>query len=361
MDRAFWKGRKVFLTGHTGFKGSWLSLWLSKLQANVAGYALAPANYPNLFQVAGLSNTLENICADINDADRLKAEMLRFEPEIVFHLAAQPLVRYSFANPIETFQTNIMGTANVLEAIRHTQSVRAGLIITTDKCYEDKNWIWGYRENDALGGYDPYSSSKASAEMVTASYRSSFFHKEDYYNHKVAIATARAGNVLGGGDWATDRLVPDLMRSIVAGEPLMLRNPDSIRPWQHVLEPLSGYLILAHKMVTQGSEYGESWNFGPKETETISVLELVTKLSHELGSFLHPQVEVSKQPHETHILRLDTSKAQSRLGWQPILPIDAAIEWISEWMRAYLRGDDMRAITDQQIERYQALARDNIK
>ena len=361
MEPAFWKGRRVFLTGHTGFKGSWLSLWLSKLEAKVAGYALTPATSPSLFQVAGVADTLKNIYADINDLERLKSEMLGFEPEIVFHLAAQPLVRYSFANPIETLQTNIMGTAHVLEAIRHTPSVRAGLVITTDKCYEDRNWVWGYRENDVLGGYDPYSSSKAAAEIVTASYRNSFFHKDHYCNHQVALATARAGNVLGGGDWAADRLVPDLLRSFADGGRPLLRNPHSIRPWQHVLEPLCGYLMLARKMVTHGAEFGESWNFGPDENDTISVLELASKLSHELGSSLQPVIDNSPQPHETNILRLDTTKARSRLDWRPILSIDETIEWISEWALRHRSGENMRAITDHQIDRYHKLAREKTK
>lgn len=361
MEPAFWTGRRVFVTGHTGFKGGWLSLWLSKLNALVAGYALAPPTSPSLFEVAGIKDTLFDIRGDINDFEGLSAQMRRFEPEVIFHLAAQPLVRFSYEHPLETFQTNIMGTANLLQAVRRTPTVRAVVIITTDKCYENRDWIWGYRETDALGGYDPYSSSKAAAELITASYRDSFFHKDRFSDHHVSIATARAGNVLGGGDWATDRLIPDLLRSIVAGQPLVLRNPDSIRPWQHVLEPLCGYMLLARKMIERGPDYGDSWNFGPNESETVSVMEIVTKLKRELGSLVSVKVDESRQLHEANVLRLDTSKARAKIGWRPALSIDETISWIAEWELRHQEGKDMRAITCQQIDRYQALLGDRFQ
>lgn len=357
----FWNGRRVLITGHTGFKGGWLSLWLSNLQAVVAGYALGPSTSPNLFEVARIKDTLCDIRGDINDLKTLAAEMRRFAPEVVFHLAAQPLVRYSYDNPLETMQTNIMGTAKVLEAVRETPSVRAVVIVTTDKCYENQDWAWGYRETDPLGGYDPYSSSKAAAEIITASYRNSFFHRDRFADHQVAIATARAGNVLGGGDWASDRLIPDLLRSMAEGEPLMLRNPHSIRPWQHVLEPLHGYLLLARKLIEHGPDFGESWNFGPSESETLSVLEIVTRLKRELKSSVRLDMDASPQPHEANVLRLDTSKARTQMGWRPALSIDQTIAWISEWTFCHQRGQDMRAITVNQIERYQALLGDRFQ
>ena len=355
MAADFWNGRRVFVTGHTGFKGGWFTLWLRKLEAVVAGYSLAPLAKPNLFEVAKVSDGIHNVIADINDFERLKAEMRRFEPEVVFHLAAQPLVRYSYDNPLETLQTNIMGTANVLEAVRQAPTVRAVVIITTDKCYENKDWEWGYRETDALGGYDPYSSSKAAAEIVTASYRNSFFPLDRYDEHQVAVATARAGNVIGGGDWSPDRLIPDLLRSFEAGRPIVLRNPGSVRPWQHVLEPLNGYLQLAQKLVETGPPFADSWNFGPSETDSISVLEIVKKMNNKFRTPVEVETGSSPQPHEAKVLRLDTSRARVNLGWRPVLTIDSAITWVVDWALSHQRGQDMRAATGQQIESYQAL------
>ena len=361
MDATFWNGRRVFVTGHTGFKGSWLCLWLSELQAVVAGYALDPPTSPSLFEVANIKDVVHDFRGNINNLSLLSAEMQRFKPEIVFHLAAQPLVRYSYENPIETLNTNIIGTGNLLEAVRSSPSVRAVIVISTDKCYENKEWTWGYRETDPLGGYDPYSASKAAAELITACYRSSFFNRDCFKAHGVAIATARAGNVLGGGDWALDRLVPDLLRSIAVGEPLILRNPKSIRPWQHVLEPLNGYLLLAQKLIQAGPEYGDSWNFGPDDLNTISVVELVEKLMVELGSSGNLELDHATHPHEANLLRLDTSKARAKLGWRPILSIDRTISWLAKWARGYQSGQNMRALTVQQIVEYESLLGEHCK
>ncbi len=361
MDAAFWNGRRVFVTGHTGFKGGWLTLWLNKLQAVVAGYALAPPSTPNLFEVARIGDGVRHLLGDINDVMRLSAELRRFESEVVFHLAAQSLVRHSYDQPLETFQTNIMGVANLLEAVRQAPSVRAVVIVTTDKCYENMNWAWGYRETDALGGYDPYSSSKAAAEIITASFRNSFFHQDRYPEHRVAIATARAGNVIGGGDWAQDRLIPDLLRAIEAGRPIVLRNPGSVRPWQHVLEPLNGYLQLAQRLVESGPAFAESWNFGPGENDSISVLEIVKKLNQKLGLPVSIETMEAPQLHEASVLRLDTSKARWKMGWRPAMTVDVALDWVSDWVLSYQSGQDMRAATDQQIERYQFLLQGAVK
>ena len=355
MAAEFWNGRRVFVTGHTGFKGGWLVLWLKKLEAVVAGYSLPPQTSPSLFDVAKIDHDINNLIADINDLGRLKTEMRLFEPEIVFHLAAQPLVRYSYDSPLETLRTNIMGTANVLESVRQAPTVRAVVIVTTDKCYDNKEWEWGYRETDALGGYDPYSGSKAAVEIVTASYRNSFFSQERFLEHRVAVATARAGNVIGGGDWSPDRLIPDLLRSIEGGRPLVLRNPGSVRPWQHVLEPLNGYLQLAERLVESGPAFAESWNFGPGENDTISVLEIVKKMNHKSRSPVEVETSGSPQPHEANVLRLDTSKARVRLGWRPVLSIDTAINWIMDWVLSYQSGQDMRVVTRKQIDNFQAL------
>lgn len=351
----FWNGRRVFVTGHTGFKGGWLAIWLKKLEAVVAGYSLAPLAKPNLFEVANVSVGILNVIADINDGERLKTEMRRFEPEVVFHLAAQPLVRRSYDYPLETLKTNIMGTANVLEAIRQAPTVRAVVIVTTDKCYDNKDWDWGYRETDALGGYDPYSSSKAAAEIVTASYRNSFFTLDRYREHRVALATARAGNVIGGGDWSPDRLIPDLLRAFETGRPIVLRNPGSVRPWQHVLEPLSGYLQLARKLVEAGPAFADSWNFGPSENDSISVLEIVNKMNNNFRFPVKVEAVSSPQPHEAKVLRLDTSRARVNLGWRPVLTIDTAINWVVDWALSHQSGQDMHAATGQQIESYHAL------
>jgi CDP-glucose 4,6-dehydratase len=278
FDKQFWKNKRVFLTGHTGFKGSWLSIWLDSLGANVHGYSLKPPTDPSLFNLCSIDRFTNSTIGDIRNRDLLKATLQKAQPEIVFHLAAQPLVRESFKNPVETYETNVMGTVNLLDAVRACPSVKAVVIVTTDKCYENREWHWGYRENDPMGGYDPYSSSKGCAELVTAAYRQSFFNPKDFDNHHIAVASARAGNVIGGGDWALDRLVPDCLKAILDGRKIIVRNPHAIRPWQHVLEPLRGYLLLAQKLFENGPQFAEAWNFGPDDRDCRPVIDVVSKL-----------------------------------------------------------------------------------
>lgn len=352
MNPAFWKAKRVLLTGHTGFKGSWLSLWLQSMGAQVVGYALPPPTTPSLFDVAKIDCEMTSIIGDIRDLENLKKVFLEFEPEIVIHMAAQPLVRYSYAEPVETYSTNVMGTVNLLEAVRSTSSVRAVVNVTTDKCYENREWVWGYRENEAMGGYDPYSSSKGCAELVTAAYRNSYFHPDKYQVHKVSIASGRAGNVIGGGDWADDRLIPDIVRAIIQGQPVNIRNPLATRPWQHVLEPLSGYLILAQKLHEEGPTYAEGWNFGPNDEDAKPVQWIVEKLTQSWGNGASWTMDKGTHPHEAHYLKLDCSKAKSRLDWYPRWNLDEALDKIVSWNRAYLRGEDMREYTLGQINEY---------
>lgn len=347
VKREFWHNKRVFLTGHTGFKGGWLALWLQSLGAKVIGYSLSPPTEPNFFTVTNVEQGLEqHIIADIRDGETLKRAMQNAQPDIVLHLAAQPLVRYSYIEPVETYQTNVIGTVNVLEAVRATPSVKAALNITTDKCYENREWLWGYRENEALGGFDPYSSSKACAELVTAAYRQSFLQARG-----VALATARAGNVIGGGDWATDRLIPDFLRAIDARQALIIRSPESIRPWQHVLEPLSGYLLLAEKLFTDGATYAEAWNFGSDDSDAKPVRWILEQLA-VLRPDLVWQCDTAPQPHEAHYLKLDSSKAKQRLAWQPRWQLATALQKTVLWHEAWLRGENMRAVSLEQIDEY---------
>ena len=352
MDTNFWRGKRVLLTGHTGFKGSWLSLWLQSLGAEVTGYALTPSTNPSLFEVANVDKGMRSVIGDVRDLDRLVRIFTDHRPQIIFHMAAQPLVRYSFEHPVETFATNVMGTVNVLEAARHTSGLRVVVNVTSDKCYENREWAWGYRENDPMGGYDPYSSSKGCAELVTAAYRRSYFSASGSDRPGVALASARAGNVIGGGDWAEDRLIPDFMRSIIAGRPVIIRNPKAIRPWQHVLEPLRGYLILAERLWTHGPEYADAWNFGPNDDDTKSVEWIVEKLTRLWDEGAQWQIDDRQHPHEAKYLKLDISKSRMSLSWTPRWTLEDALVQVVEWYRAWQGGQNMREICLQQINAY---------
>lgn len=357
MNKSFWAGRRVFVTGHTGFKGSWLSLWLQSHGAEVTGYALAPTPGENLFEVARVGEGMRSVLADVRDVSSLVFEMKNAAPEIVIHMAAQALVRESYVAPLDTYAVNVMGTANVLEAVRATPHVKAVVSVTTDKCYENREWNWGYRETDHLGGYDPYSSSKACAELVTAAYRSSYFNPALYFQHGVAVASARAGNVIGGGDWARDRLIPDLLSALGGGEPVRIRNPHAVRPWQHVLEPLSGYLSLAEKLATgEGSTYGEAWNFGPADDDARPVQWIVERMIERWGGNARWVRDEQPQPHEADYLKLDCSKAHARLGWKPRWNLSNALSAIIDWQQAYAVGADMRVKTLAQINDFESQA-----
>lgn len=350
MNPEFWRGKRVFLTGHTGFKGGWLSLWLDQLGAEVYGYALAPPTEPNFFTVAGIGKCLAaSTHADIRDGSTLEGAIRTARPEVVLHLAAQPLVRQSYTEPVETFAVNVMGTVNLLDAVRRTPGVRAVVNVTTDKCYENREWVWPYRENEALGGHDPYSSSKACAELVTAAWRSSFLATVG-----VQLASARAGNVIGGGDWAADRLVPDFLRAFDAGRTLVIRSPQATRPWQHVLEPLSGYLTLAEKLCTEGAALAEAWNFGPDEADARPVQWIIETLCDRVPN-ARWQHDIASKPHEAHMLRLDSAKAYARLGWRPRWNLARALEATLEWHQAWRAGVDMAGFSLQQIRAYSAL------
>jgi CDP-glucose 4,6-dehydratase len=352
MNDSFWSGKKVFMTGNTGFKGSWLSLWLFSMGARVSGYALEPFGEHYLFNLCGIKRMMPTCFGDIADLSFLQQTMRAVGPEIVFHLAAQPLVRESYKEPALTYQTNVLGTVHLLEAVRSCRSVKVVVNVTTDKCYDNQEWLWGYRENEPLGGYDPYSSSKACAELATAAYRSSFFPPQDYSRHGVAIATARAGNVIGGGDWAAERLLPDVMRALLAAQPIVIRNPQSIRPWQHVLEPLSGYLELAEKLYQEGPAYGEAWNFGPTDWDSRTVEWIVNYLCRFWGKGATYTVDSQAQPHEARFLKLDCSKARTRLEWQPRWNLEHALDKTIEWFKEYLNKGDIKQICLRQIDEY---------
>jgi CDP-glucose 4,6-dehydratase len=348
-DRFFWEGRRVFVTGHTGFKGSWLCLALHRLGARVTGYALAPPTEPSLFDLCRVGELVASTTADVRDGDRLRREMTAADPEVVFHLAAQPLVRESYRRPVETYEVNVLGTVNLLDAVRACSRVRSVVVVTTDKCYQNQEWVWGYRETDRLGGHDPYASSKACAELAAASWAASFFAAEEHSRHGVALATARSGNVIGGGDWAEDRIVPDFVRAALAGKPLRVRAPRAVRPWQHVLDPLAGYLLLARRLHDDGPAYGGAWNFGPDERDIKSVEELVGKLAAAWGTGGRWESDTGAHPHETVTLKLDSTKARSLLGWRPRWDSDAAVGKIVEWSHAYRDGGDLRRLCLEQI------------
>lgn len=354
---AFWRGRRVLVTGHSGFKGSWLVLWLERLGAVVTGLSLPPPTTPALFDVAGVAQGMErSTFADIRDPQAVRDAVNAAQPEIVFHMAAQPIVLRSYKEPVETLAANVMGTAHVLDALRQCPSVRAAVVITSDKCYENREWVWGYRETDAMGGYDPYSASKGCAELVAASFRQSFFNPADYDTHKVGMATVRAGNVIGGGDWAEDRLIPDLVRGLIAGNPVPIRNPHAIRPWQHVLEPLSGYLCVARRLIQEGPAFAEAWNFGPLEPNARPVGWIADTVSAlwEGGAGGRWVTDGQPRPHENVYLKLDCSKAAARLDWRPKWDINATLQRTIAWYRAWARGEDMRAFSLEQISEYEA-------
>jgi CDP-glucose 4,6-dehydratase len=348
MNRTFWNGKKVFLTGHTGFKGSWLSLWLQSCGSMLAGYALAPKTKLSLFDLALVNDGMKSIIGDIRDLEKLKKAMIDFSPDIVIHMAAQPLVRISYKDPVDTYSTNVMGTVNLLEAVRSTKSVKAVLNVTTDKCYENKERILGYREDEPMGGNDPYSNSKGCSELVTKAYRKSFFN--DLNSAK--IASARAGNVIGGGDWAEDRLIPDIFKSFQEKKPILIRNPYAIRPWQHVLEPLSGYLLLIEQLYLKGDEYAEGWNFGPKDDDVKPVNKIVEYLIDKCGHKENYINDDSTQPHEAQLLKLDISKAKQQLGWEPKWDIFKTLDSIIEWNNAFIIGKDVKALTLKQINEF---------
>ncbi len=355
MKKTFWKNKKVLITGHSGFKGSWLSLWLQSLGADVVGYALAPPTTPSLFEIARVADGMTSVIGDIRDLEHLQTVVVKHRPEIVFHLAAQPLVSRSYKHPVETYTTNVIGTVNILETVRQSTSVRAIVCITSDKCYENKEWHWGYRENEPMGGYDPYSSSKGCSELVISAYRRSYFSTEAYEQHKVALASARAGNVIGGGDWAKDRLVPDILRTIMADRPVIIRSPSAIRPWQHVLESLNGYMRLAEQLWERGPEFAQGWNFGPNDEDARPVSWIVDRLTSLWGENARWELDSAQHPHEATCLKLDCSKAKSLLGWSLKLCLSTTLEWIVEWYRGYRQDQNMRHLTEAQIARYEDL------
>jgi CDP-glucose 4,6-dehydratase len=361
MTNTFWEGKKVFLTGHTGFKGGWLSLWLQSMGAELFGYSLKPNTSPSLFEVANVEESMESFFGDIRDIDTLKAKVIAFQPQIIIHMAAQPLVRLSYESPIDTYETNVMGTANILECARNVKSLKAFLNITSDKCYENKEWHWGYRETDQLGGYDPYSSSKACSELITAAYMNSYFNKDEYNIHGVGIATARAGNVIGGGDWANDRLIPDFIRSIATNKKLSIRSPYSIRPWQHVMEPLSGYITLVEYLYADGREYSGAWNFGPHDNEVRNVKWIAEKIYMLWG--VKQEIDYGDNeeiPHEAKNLMLDCSKSKTILGWSPRLNLELALKNIYNWHDAYDNKKNMKIVTLNQINDYQKILKNKL-
>jgi CDP-glucose 4,6-dehydratase len=344
--------RRVLITGHTGFKGSWLCLLLNKLGADVYGYALEPPTNPSLFVEAKIDELITSTIGDIRDYNFLLQTLKEIQPEIIIHMAAQPLVMESYRNPRETYEINVMGTVNLFDAARQVGSVKAILNVTTDKCYENKEWHWGYRENEPMGGYDPYSNSKGCSELVTSSFRSSFFNPKEYSKHGVAVASARAGNVIGGGDWADDRLIPDFIRSISKGEKVKIRSPYAIRPWQHVLEPLTGYLALCEKLYSEGPAFAEAWNFGPDDKDAKNV-EWITKTICDLwGESAQFEIDTNPQPHEANYLKLDCSKAKAELAWIPKWDIETTLKSIVDWNKSFIAGDNIRVVTENQIDQY---------
>ena len=357
MENNFWKHKTVLITGHTGFKGSWLSLWLQSKGANLIGYSLPPPTEPSLFEIAHVAKNMKSILGDIRDLDHFISTIEKYKPEIVIHMAAQALVRDSYKEPVDTYSTNVMGTVHVLEATRMENCVKVLLVITSDKCYENKEWVWGYREKDSLGGRDPYSSSKGCAELVAAAYRESFFSPDKNGEANVLIATTRAGNVIGGGDWAKDRLIPDIMKALAESVPIKIRYPNAIRPWQYVLEPLDGYLNLAENLWINGNEFVGAWNFGPNEGAAKPVWWVADHLIHKWGQNARWISDPDQNMHEATYLKLDCSKARARLKWKPKLNIEETLNSTVDWYKAYANGKNMRAITLKEIARYEKISK----
>lgn len=347
---SFWAGKKVLVTGHTGFKGAWLCLWLHQLGAEVSGLALDPTTSPSMYDLAGLDDTVDSHIGSISDTVFVSEVMQQVKPDVVFHLAAQVLVRESYDDPVYTFTTNVVGTANVLNAAREVENLKAAVVVTSDKCYENQEWHWSYRENEPMGGHDPYSASKGCAELVTASMRRSFFAE----GSSAGIASARAGNVIGGGDWSTDRLIPDIVNAFTADEEVVIRMPEAVRPWQHVLEPVRGYIMLAERLASGENGMDEGWNFGPAESDAREVGWIVEQMAKGWGDGAGFRIE-RDGPHEAKLLKLDCSKAHGLLGWKPRLGLDTALEWVIDWYRAQVDGQDMRAFSMQQINTYRSL------
>lgn len=353
MNKAFWKGKKVLITGHTGFKGTWISLWLNKLGAKVYGYALDPMTNPSMFNILDMPSIIDHQIGDVCDLEKFKSRINDIKPDIIIHMAAQPLVRYSYEYPVETYKTNVMGTVNLLEAVRNSPSVKAVVNVTTDKCYENKEWVWGYREDEPMGGFDPYSNSKGCSELLTSAFRNSYFNPVEVEKHGKAIATARAGNVIGGGDWALDRLIPDIIESFSERKLVNIRNPKAIRPWQHVLEPLSGYLMLAENLWNNPTDFASAWNFGPNDDDVKSVEYIVDYLAQSWGDNCQWKIDGFKHPHEAGLLKLDISKAKTYLNWRPNWYLEKTIDSIVEWHKSYLNKEDMITVTLKQIEEFE--------
>lgn len=350
MNKAFWKNKTVLLTGHTGFKGSWLTIWLNQMGAKVIGYSKPAPTSPSLFEASKIAHSITHIEGDICDLEKLKSVVKQHKPEIVLHMAAQALVRESYDNPIETYMVNVIGTANVLEAIRGCEETKVFVGITTDKCYKKQEGPWGYKETDPLGGNDPYASSKAGSELVIHSYRKSFFSKTN-----TAVASVRAGNVIGGGDWAKDRIIPDIMRAFQSGEMLHIRNPHAVRPWQFVMEPIRGYLMLAEKLWDEPEKYAEGWNFGPNEESSQEVGYIVKKLANQWEGETNWKLDTLENPPEDAFLRLDSSKARWGLGWKPMVHLDECLDWITEWYQHQHQGKDVLEKTVEQLARYEKI------
>jgi CDP-glucose 4,6-dehydratase len=356
INSNFWKNKKVLLTGHTGFKGSWLSIWLKKLEVELIGFSKDIPTKPSLFELAKVSEDMVSIMGDIRNFSIIQKIIQEHQPDIIIHMAAQSLVRKSYEDPLETFSTNIMGTVNVLESIKISEKTRVMINVTSDKCYKNSGTKEKFSESSPMGGYDPYSNSKACSELVTSSYRDSFFNPKEYQKHGMSVATCRAGNVIGGGDWSKDRLIPDIMRGIINNEIIKIRNPNAIRPWQHVLDPLNGYLTLAEKMWSAGNEFSEAWNFGPTEEGEKSVKWITEKLTKQWLNHIKWDIDNDINPHEENSLRLNCMKANSRLSWRSKLNLEQGLDWVLEWYKQYKENNDMKKITEQQIEEFQKLS-----